>query len=314
MRLKTLPVTPLKHSSRFTVVLTEAGALPRWQFDYDGKKTYDPRPDALVLGAYIHPSTGNRLVGGINLNYMTNAEVNQLERILPQLTKGRNLYERYNIGRSLSPTLFTTYYRTYNADNINMIGKSRAYPQYGEFVEMPDQRTEFEPAEAPPPQEADDLDELDTVAPAPRTTDTAVPTEPVQPVQVDIDQDQVMRAQEQDVQDEIAQAEPIEEPTPAVQPPEAYEADIEPSEPEEMPDYDVLPEPQPELATREVEPLPTEELPEESEEEDLEPIDDHDVDRIEESRIRYYSPSQRRYITETWTRSRSTTSKHSLLG
>jgi hypothetical protein len=293
MRLKTLPVTPVKASDRFTTVMTEAGALPRWHFDYSGRKTYDPRPDVLVLGAYRHPNTGNRLVGGINLNYMTSGEHESLEKLLPKISRGRNLYERYNIGRSLNPLIFTTYYRTYNADAIDMIGKSQVYPQYGTYVTMPDQTTEFDPSEAPPPPQADDLEELDTAAPAELQPDVAVPAEPEMAPEVELDQDAIAAARAQEVQDEIADADPIE-------PPAEYEADIEPMEPEVMPDYDAEPavEPEEDLVVREPEPV---EIPVEDEDDDIEPIDDHDDERLEES-IRYYSPSKGRYIVEQWTR------------
>lgn len=276
------------------LVMTEAGPLPRWHFDYSGRKTYDPRPDVLVLGAYRHPSTGNRLVGGINLNYMTSGEHESLEKILPQISRGRNLYERYNIGRSMNPLIFTTYYRTYNADAIDMIGKSKVYPQYGTYVAMPDQTTEFEPSEAPPPPEADDLEELDSAAPADRQPDTAIPAEPEMAPNAEIDQEAIATARAQEVQDEIETAEPIE--TPA-----EYEAEIEPAEPEPVPDFEREPQPaeEPDLQVRAPEP---EEIPLEDEDDDIEPIDDNDVERLEES-IRYYSPSKGRYIVEQWTRS-----------
>jgi hypothetical protein len=319
MRLKTLPVTPLRAAHRFSVVMTEAGALPRWQFDYDGKRAYDPRPDVLVLGAYVHPSTGNRLVGGININYMTSSEFDKLEELLPKIVRGRNLYERYNIGRSLNPLIFTTYYRTYNADNINMVGKGKVYPQYGEFVQQPDQRVEFEPAEAPPPQEHDDIEDLEQQAPAPRIRDVAVPTQTVPQVRVDVDQDAVMTKHAQEVTDEIengedipepetppavaepavpAQPEPAPEPEPPPQAPEQYEAELEAEPAEPMPDFD-------EPEADEEEPLRTrsEALPVEEPDEDIEPIDDTDTDRIEESYIKYYSPDKKRFIVEQWARS-----------
>ena len=303
--------------------MTEAGALPRWQFDYDGKKTYDPRPDVLVLGAYVHPSTGNRLVGGININYMTTGELDRLEELLPKLVRGRNLYERYNIGRSLNPLIFTTYYRTYNADNINMVGKGKIYPQYGEFKEQPDQKVEFDPVEAPPPQEADDINDLEQQAPAPRIQDVAVPTQTIMQPKVDVDQDAVMLLHSQEVADEIEQGEDIPEPSPepagpvapqpeeyqaaAPQQPEEYQAatpqqyeadsesDLEPAEP--MPDFDEPEQPKA-LQTRAA-PLQSEEPGD-----DLEPIDDTDSEQLEESYIRYYSPSKKRFILEQWARSR----------
>lgn len=308
MRLKTLPITPLRAAHRFSVVMTEAGALPRWQFDYDGKKTYDPRPDVLVLGAYVHPNTGNRLVGGININYMTTSELDKLEGLVPKLVKGRNLYERYNIGRSIDPLIFTTYYRTYNADNINMVGKGKIYPQYGEFKEQPDQRVEFEPTEAPPPQKADDIEDLEQQAPAPHIRDISVPTQTISQPRVNLDQDAVMQLHAQEVSDEIEQGEEVPEPSPepAPQPeesqaeaPQQYEANLEPvlDPTEPMPDFDEPEQPNA-LRTR-TEPIPVEEPSE-----DLEPIDDTDSEQLEESYIKYYSPSKKRFILEQWAKSR----------
>jgi hypothetical protein len=288
--------------------MTEAGALPRWQFDYDGKKTYDPRPDVLVLGAYVHPNTGNRLVGGININYMTTSELDKLEGLVPKLVKGRNLYERYNIGRSIDPLIFTTYYRTYNADNINMVGKGKIYPQYGEFKEQPDQRVEFEPTEAPPPQKADDIEDLEQQAPAPHIRDISVPTQTISQSRVSLDQDAIMQLHAQEVSDEIEQGAEVPEPSPesAPQPeesqaeaPQQYEADLEPvlDPTEPMPNFDEPEQPNA-LQTR-TEPIPVEEPGE-----DIEPIDDTDSEQLEESYIRYYSPSKKRFILEQWAKSR----------
>jgi hypothetical protein len=324
MRLNFLPSTTLHAARVISLIIKEAKALPRWNFDYTGRRVYDPKPDILVLGAYVHPSTGNRLIGGINLNYLTSSENDQLEQLLPDLLKGRNLYERYNIGRLLNPLIFDTYYRTYNADHIDMIGKSKIYPRFGSFVKGAKDKKQFKPMPQQAPQEPPDVAAVDAQKPAPQIKDVAIPTGPgkepprPEPVAQDIEFDR----HDQEVQDEIAQGDPIA--------PSAYEAPIEPVEPEEVPDFDApTPQPQPKQrpvvqpqsqpqqefpSAQEIEqqqpevPEPIEAEPEpidiEPEEEELDSLTTHDEDDLIEDGIRYYSPTKGRYIVESWTRSR----------
>lgn len=311
MRLNHLPSLTVV-DSRVFLLLKEASSLGRWRFDYSGRKVYDPKPDVLILGAYVHPSTGNRLVGGINLNYLTSAENDELERVLPEIVKGRNLYERYNIGRLLSPTLFDTYYRTYNSDHISMIGRGRVYPKFGTFVKQPDDTKKFKPITPQPvPPRAGDIKQIEADKPAAALKDVAVPTgpgkEPPQPAEPP-PQDIEMKRHETQVQDEIENAEEI----PAPPPPEQYEAPEEGEQPvDQMPDFEQIPEepdqveepPEPEDLTveRNIPPEAIEATDEESD--DLDSLADHDEDELKES-IRYYSPKTGRYITEQWMKSR----------
>lgn len=115
--------------SRF-FVFCEEGEAPRWSFNYDTYKN-DPAPDILVLGAYVHPNTGNNLVGGVNLNYLDKAQRDDLARVLPKLMQQSNLYQRYHLGRKLLPGVFDNYYRTYNAANIRGVNQSVFHPKYG---------------------------------------------------------------------------------------------------------------------------------------------------------------------------------------
>lgn len=108
----------------------EAG--PRWSFRYDRFKN-DPTPDALILGAYRHPRTGNKLVGAINLRYLTPQQVDSLRKELPKLLKSQNLKSRYWTGRRLLPDIFDNYYRTYNASYIRSLQRGAVYPKYGIF-------------------------------------------------------------------------------------------------------------------------------------------------------------------------------------
>lgn len=74
----------------------------------------DPKPRVLVLGFYNHPQSGNTLLGGLNLNYMTADEVAEVKTKLPLILRPKNLKERYWAGRKLLPDIFKSYYRTYN--------------------------------------------------------------------------------------------------------------------------------------------------------------------------------------------------------
>lgn len=86
-------------------------------FDYASHKT-DPRPTVLVLGHWKNQSTGNDLLGGININYMTDAELQRLRRAVPIILRARDLKSRYWVGRRLLPDIFTEYYRTYKQNNV----------------------------------------------------------------------------------------------------------------------------------------------------------------------------------------------------
>lgn len=112
-------------------ILVEDGEGPRWKFDYHGRRVTDPSPDILLLGAYRHPNTGNNLVGGINLHYLSQKQRNNLAKALPKIMHPGNLKQRYWTGRELVPDVFDNYYRTYNASFIRGVQKDIMYPKYG---------------------------------------------------------------------------------------------------------------------------------------------------------------------------------------
>ena len=114
----------------FNTTILEDGEGPRWKFNYDNWHN-DPKPDILLLGAYKHPSTGNNLVGGINLNYLDNKTRDKLARNLPQIMEPNNLKRRYWVGRNLVPEVFNSFYRTYNSQLIRGVSKDILYPKYG---------------------------------------------------------------------------------------------------------------------------------------------------------------------------------------
>ena len=84
-----LEVSEARYLCEVFVLEDEEG--PRWKFGYNGKRVTDPAPDILLLGAYRHPSTGNNLVGGVNLNYITPEQRDQIARALPEIMRPNNL-------------------------------------------------------------------------------------------------------------------------------------------------------------------------------------------------------------------------------
>jgi hypothetical protein len=118
-------------SGRFSVPIMEDGEGPRWKFGYNGQRVTDPNPDILLLGAYRHPGTGNNLIGGVNLHYITPEQRDEVAQALPEIMKAGNLKSRYWAGRKLVPDVFENYYRTYNADSIRGVQKDVMYPKYG---------------------------------------------------------------------------------------------------------------------------------------------------------------------------------------
>lgn len=85
--------------------------------DYSAWKT-DPDPNVLTLGTFRHPTSGNQLLAGINLNYLTKRQVDRLRYYLPEILKERNLYVRYWTGARLLPDIFKSFYRYYRTDKI----------------------------------------------------------------------------------------------------------------------------------------------------------------------------------------------------
>jgi hypothetical protein len=102
------------------------------QFDYEGGT--DPSPDALKLGTWAHPNTGNTLIGGINLHYLRGMLAgspelaDRWERYIRSILKYRHLRRRYWTGRRLLPEIFggegyRGIYRTWDIDKMRMKGR-----------------------------------------------------------------------------------------------------------------------------------------------------------------------------------------------
>lgn len=132
MLLNGLTNASLEESRLFygDILILEDGEGPRWKFDYGNFKV-DPSPDILLLGSYQHPSTGNNLVGGINLHYLSKRDLDRLANALPKIMGARNLYYRYHTGKRMVPDIFKKYYRTYNAAHIRGVEQDIMYPKYG---------------------------------------------------------------------------------------------------------------------------------------------------------------------------------------
>jgi len=94
-----------------------------WDMDYQ-KWIVDPRPRVLVFGSWVHRNTGNTLVGGINLNYLNQEQIERLRTYLPEILAQKTLKARYWEGKRLLPDVFDNqdgYYRTYNRAEIRYI-------------------------------------------------------------------------------------------------------------------------------------------------------------------------------------------------
>lgn len=122
-------------------IIFEAGEGHRWQFDYENYQS-DPKPDVLVLGTYKHPSTGNQLVGGINLHYISKRDQLDLRKLLPELSKIRGLKKRYKFGARALPHIFSDQaYRTYDSDHIADLKTGVLFPVYGVLSKDADKAT-----------------------------------------------------------------------------------------------------------------------------------------------------------------------------
>jgi len=120
-------------------VILEAGYGRVFDFDYD-KFRVDRRPKVLVLGRWRHPGTGNTLVCGINLNYLSSDELIALRKALGSILSKRRLKDRYWEGMRLLPKIFKNYYRTYNQNEIDNISKETLRKWPGEKAREKEER------------------------------------------------------------------------------------------------------------------------------------------------------------------------------
>ena len=170
------------------------------KFDYPDKTehgpTHDQKPQVLFLGGWWHPTTGNRLFGGINLNYLSEAQLDRLRRELPKIFGRRgNLQTRARAVEALIPDIFDTAYRTYNRANMSSVTldtvhfippeeadkklnpKSAMQPEPPKDSEQPAPETPEIP-EMPEPDEDAGMPEPDENAPGMPEPDDNMPSRP----------------------------------------------------------------------------------------------------------------------------------------
>lgn len=117
-------------------LIIEAGYARVLNFSYDKFKG-DPNPKILYLGKWNNKQTGNDLIGGVNLNYLTDEQFESLRKNLRVILRaGRSLKARWKKGNELLPEIFPNTggrankgaYRTYNADMVHVRAQSTVTP------------------------------------------------------------------------------------------------------------------------------------------------------------------------------------------
>ncbi len=107
------------------------------RFNYERAKN-DPRPRVLVLGRWLHTQTGNKLIVGINLNYLDEDEVEQLNRYLPQIMNPSSLKVRWWTGYGLLPQIWSKAYRQYDERFVHGVGSANIDPEPKDFEKPKD--------------------------------------------------------------------------------------------------------------------------------------------------------------------------------
>jgi len=103
---------------KLSLVLCE-GYGRRYDLSYD-RFNIDPRPNVLALGRWVN-HRGTKLLCGINLNYLSDDQVVDLQKNLPTILGDRNLRRRVRKLRGLAPQIFDRAYRTYDQDHVRII-------------------------------------------------------------------------------------------------------------------------------------------------------------------------------------------------
>lgn len=329
MNLQELSLISVKESYDLydSVTILENGEGPRWRFNYNNFKN-DPKPDILLLGAYRHPTTGNNLVGGINLHYLTKQQIEDLAKVLPRIMAANNLYYRYHTGKQLLPEVFTKFYRTYDAKYIRGIEKDIMYPKYGLIKTTADwmkkkvagllksKQQRAKEAEPKYPQDLSSMNtQLDTVVrqlqQVPASSPQADEPEVVQAkeqipqqridnteagIQRNIDEPlrQAFRDKKRAENPELKPTKPLDQIGPKI-PTDDYEEQLPPQQQLQQKRQRFEQEEQENMQEL-MEPSETTEIEQPTPTPEINTLDD---DKLEESIIRYYSPRLNRYITET---------------
>lgn len=109
----------------------------------------DPSPAVVILGRWRQPRTGNILVGGININALSNNEKNKLDSVLSQIMVKPDLKSKYWEGRKLVPNIFRKAYRTYDQQYITRSRGDNWTPSITppDVPEVPTQDSQEKPAQ-----------------------------------------------------------------------------------------------------------------------------------------------------------------------
>lgn len=107
---------------KLSQIISEA-SLPLWEFSYP-EYEHDPTPKVIVLGTYVHPETGNKLLMGINARLLNTQQAVQMVGMVNDLTKIKDGRIRVKYLRTRASRIFDTAYRTYDLNKMSMIDKS----------------------------------------------------------------------------------------------------------------------------------------------------------------------------------------------
>jgi len=133
-----------------SALLLEAGYGRIIRFNYDAFRT-DANPIILYLGKWRSKRTGNTVVGGVNMNYLSDEQIKRLRENLRELLRaGRTLKARWRKGHELLPDIFPGKgggrgaYRTYQQDMIHTKSTSTITP-----IDKPEKKEPKTPTKAP---------------------------------------------------------------------------------------------------------------------------------------------------------------------
>jgi len=105
-----------------------------FRFKYERAKT-DPNPRVLVLGRWQHPETKNKLVAGLNLNYLTKDELARLNNNLEEIMSPAALRTRWWTGYGLLPDIWMKAYRQYDERYVHGARQTDFSPDTDDYIE-----------------------------------------------------------------------------------------------------------------------------------------------------------------------------------
>jgi hypothetical protein len=114
--LKLLPTDDV--FSRINTLCEDTVKVASFQYE---KGKNDPTPKVIILGKWQHPRTKNKLICGINLNYLDQPEQDALMQGLGNIMTKDTLKAKYWEGVSEFPAIFRNAYRTYDEKYIDKI-------------------------------------------------------------------------------------------------------------------------------------------------------------------------------------------------